>query len=382
MAGNHSTKPAFHPNTGPGDNPDGGGIHFPRPKPSRLSLDTPARRRLCFPFRSILMASLVLSGVGSHAPSRILTNEDLSRTIDTTDEWIRTRTGIRERRVAGPSEATSDLAVGAARQALAASGLAAADIDLVIVATITPDKLFPSTACIVQAKLGLRPVPCFDVEAACSGFCYILEIAASLMRCGTYRHALIIGAEKMSSVVDWTDRSTCVLFGDGAGAAVLSKSDTPHVGLIGSILGADGRNGCVLEVPAGGSAKPATTETVAAKEHFLRMNGKEVFKFAVTVAEQVTREILEKHHIPASELALVIPHQANLRIISHMAEKLGIPEDRFVVNLERYGNTSAASIPLALDEALRAGRIRSGDLILLVAFGAGLTWAANLIRWP
>lgn len=325
--------------------------------------------------------SVIVSGSGSYLPADVLTNHDLTRMVETSDEWIVTRTGIRERRIATPGEATSDMALAACRAAIADAGLKPEDIDLLIVATITPDMLFPSTACLLQSKLKLRPIPAFDVEAACSGFIYVLDIARSMLRSGSFKHALVVGAEKLSSIVDWSDRSTCVLFGDGAGAVVLSQSDDQDVGVLDSLLGSDGEGGDILYMPGGGAVRPATEESVRAGQHFLKMNGKEVFKVAVRVMEKATREILERHNLTPDDVALVIPHQANIRIIEMLASRLGLPLDRFGLNIDRLGNTSAASIPLVLDEALRAGRIQRGDLVLMVAFGAGLTWGASLVRW-
>ncbi len=327
-------------------------------------------------------ASTVILGTGSYAPPRVLTNEELSKTVDTSDEWIRSRTGIRERRIAGPEENTSDMGVKAAQAALAAAKLAPADIDLLIVATVTPDLPMPAAACIIQDKLGLRTdVACFDLNAACSGFVYALDAASAMLTSGRYRRALIIGVEKLSSVIDWRDRTTCVLFGDGAGAAVLGLSDQPGLGLLGTKLGAFGASTDLLYITHGGSSNPATADSIAANGHCIKMKGKEVFKLAVRAMDEAARDILEQHRVTADQIALVIPHQANLRIIDALSQYLKLPLDRFMVNVDRYGNTSAASIPLALDEACRAGRIKPGDLTLLVAFGAGLTYASALIRW-
>lgn len=326
-------------------------------------------------------ASVVVSGTGAYLPANVLSNDDLTRMVDTSDEWIVTRTGIRERRIAAPGETTSDMAATASRRAIEDAGLKPEDIDLLVLATITPDMLFPSTACILQTKLGLRNIPAFDVEAACSGFLYVLDIAQAMLRAGNFKHALIVGAEKLSSIVDWNDRSTCVLFGDGAGAAVLSRSATPGVGVISSILGSDGSGGEMLFMPGGGAVRPATEESVRARQHFLKMNGKEVFKVAVRIMEKAAREILEQHDLSPADVALVVPHQANIRIIEMLASRLSIPLERFGLNIDRLGNTSAASIPLVLDEARRADRIASGDVILMVAFGAGVTWGASLLRW-
>jgi 3-oxoacyl-[acyl-carrier-protein] synthase-3 len=326
--------------------------------------------------------SPVILGTGSYAPERILTNEDLAKMVDTSDEWIRARSGIRERRIAAPDEATSDLAVEAARRALKDAGVDASEIDLVVVATVTPDSPMPSTACIIQHKLGVpTKAACFDLNAACSGFIYALDTACAMLGSGRYSKALVIGAEKLSSVVDWQDRGTCLLFGDGAGAAVIGLSDTPGIGLIGTLLGALGEDTDLLCIPAGGSRMPSSAASIERRDHFIKMKGKEVFKLAVRVMEEAARDILEQHGIAATQIGLVIPHQANLRIIDAIAQYLELPMERFLVNVDRYGNTSAASIPIALDEARKAGRIKPGDLTLLVAFGAGLTYGSALIRW-
>ncbi len=326
--------------------------------------------------------STVILGTGSYAPAGLLTNAELSKRVDTSDEWIVTRTGIRERRIAGPEEATSDMAAKAALAALADAKLTPADIDLLIVATITPDLPMPATACIVQAKLGLpTTAACFDLNAACSGFIYGLDTASAMIASGRYRHALVIGAEKLSAIVDWKDRTTCVLFGDGAGAVVVGGSSRPGLGLVGTRLGAIGESVDLLCIPGGGSSAPATPASIAAGDHTIKMKGKEVFKLAVRAMEEAARDILEQHGLHADQIACVIPHQANLRIIEAIAQYLELPLERFFINVDRYGNTSAASIPIALDEARRAGRIKPGDLTLLVAFGAGLTYGSALIRW-
>jgi 3-oxoacyl-[acyl-carrier-protein] synthase-3 len=326
--------------------------------------------------------STVILGTGSYAPARILTNADLAKMVDTSDEWIRSRSGISERHIAAPGEGTSDMAVAAAQVALADARLTAADIDLLIVATVTPDLTVPAVSCIIQHKLGLRTnAACFDLNAACSGFVYALDTACAMLGSGRYRRALVIGAEKLSAITDWKDRTTCVLFGDGAGAVVLGVSHEPGVGLLGTRLGAYGASVDLLCVPGGGSSAPATAESIAAGDHFLKMKGKEVFKVAVRAMEEAARDILEQHHLRADQIGLVIPHQANLRIIESISQYLEVPMERFFVNLERYGNTSSASIPIALDEARRTGRIKRGDYTLLVAFGAGLTYGSALIRW-
>jgi 3-oxoacyl-[acyl-carrier-protein] synthase-3 len=329
-----------------------------------------------------LPVSTVILGTGAYAPARVLTNTELALTIDTSDEWIVSRSGIRERHIAAPGEMTSDMAVHAARLALADAKLQPADIDLLVIATITPDMPMPATACSVQHKLGLSTsTACFDLNAACSGFIYALDTACAMIGSGRYRHALVVGVEKLSSIVDWTDRTTCVLFGDGAGAAVIGASARPAVGLIGAKLGSYGDCVDLLCIPAGGSNTPASAASLASRDHFLKMKGKEVFKYAVRGMEEAARDILEQHGIAANQINLVIPHQANRRIIESIAQYLELPMERFFVNLDRYGNTSAASIPIALDEARRAGRINPGDLTLLVAFGAGLTYGSALIRW-
>jgi 3-oxoacyl-[acyl-carrier-protein] synthase-3 len=324
----------------------------------------------------------VILGTGSYAPDRIMSNDEISKLVDTSDEWIRARSGIRERRIAAPDEATSDLAVKAAQRALENAGVSASEIDLIIVSTITPDFPMPATACVVQHKLGApTTAACFDLNAACSGFIYGLDTACAMVSSGRYRRALVIGAEKLSSVVDWQDRGTCMLFGDGAGAAVIGPGETPGVGLLGTKLGALGEDADLLYIPAGGSRTPVSGETVSKGGQYIKMKGKEVFKLAVRVMEEAARDILEQQGVSAHQIGLVIPHQANLRIIEAIAQYLELPVERFFVNVDRYGNTSAASIPIALDEARRSGRVKSGDLTLLVAFGAGLTYGSALIRW-
>jgi len=326
--------------------------------------------------------STVILGTGAYAPERVLTNDALSRMVDTSDEWIRARSGIRERRIAAAEEATSDLAVQAARRALEDAATSPSDNDLLIVATVTPDHTMPATACIVQHKLGLpTDAACFDLNAACSGFIYGLDVACALIGSGRYRKALVVGAEKLSSIVDWKDRGTCLLFGDGAGAAVLGASARPGIGLVGTRLGTLGESTDLLYIPAGGSRYPSTSKSIAKGDQFIKMKGKEVFKLAVRLMEEAARDILEQHGLAANQIGLVIRHQANLRIIEAIAQYLELPIERFFVNVDRYGNTSAASIPIALDEARRTGRIRSGDYTLLVAFGAGLTYGSALIRW-
>jgi 3-oxoacyl-[acyl-carrier-protein] synthase-3 len=326
--------------------------------------------------------STVILGTGSYAPERVLTNEDLAKMVDTSDEWIRTRSGIRERRIAAPNESTSDMAVQAARLALEDAKLGPEQIDLLVVATVTPDTPMPAVACVIQHQLGIpTTAACFDLNAACSGFVYSLDVACAMLASGRYRRALVIGVEKLSAVVDWEDRTTCVLFGDGAGAVVIGVSDEPNRGLIGTRLGAFGEGAELLYISHGGSSAPSTPESIARRDHCIRMKGKEVFKLAVRGMDEAARDILEQHQLRADQISLVIPHQANLRIIEAISQYLELPMDRFFVNVDRYGNTSAASIPIALDEARRAGRINPGDLTLLVAFGAGLTYGSALIRW-
>ena len=328
------------------------------------------------------MPSIVIIGTGSYTPERVLTNAELSSMVDTSDEWIYSRSGIRERRIAATGESTSDMAVKAAQSALINAGLTATDIDLLVVATITPDLPLPSVSCIIQHKLGMRTnTACFDLNAACSGFVYALDTASAMLASGRYRRALVIGAEKLSSIVNWTDRTTCVLFGDGAGAIVLGVSEQSGIGFLGARLGAYGDSVDLLCIKHGGSDYPTTPESIADRGHCIRMKGKEVFKLAVRAMEEAARDILEQHGLHADQIGLVIPHQANLRIIEAISQYLDLPMERFFVNVDRYGNTSAASIPIALDEARRTGRIKSGDTTLLVAFGAGLTYGSALIRW-
>ena len=319
-------------------------------------------------------------GWGKYVPRRVLTNDDLSRMVDTSDEWIRTRTGIRERHLAEEGETTATMAVEAARRALEVARLSPAQLDLIIVATVTPDHLFPATACLVQDALGATHAAAFDLSAGCSGFIYALTVAAHLLETGAYQTALVIGAETLSRITDWSDRATCVLFGDGAGAVVLQAGENEG-GVLATLLGADGSGGDLLMLPAGGSRWPASHRTVAEGLHYLRMQGREVFRFAVRKMPAATREVLEKAGLSLDEVALLIPHQANRRIIDAAARALGIPEEAVYVNLDRYGNTSAASIPIALCEAAEEGRIRPGDLVVCVGFGAGLTWGAAAVRW-
>ncbi|HEX3626968.1 MAG TPA: beta-ketoacyl-ACP synthase III [Verrucomicrobiae bacterium] len=324
--------------------------------------------------------SCSIVGVGSYVPSKILTNHDLEKMVDTSDDWITTRTGIKERRLAAENEWTSHMAANAAEKAMKMAGVTAAEIDLIIIATITPDMPFPATACLVQEKIGAKGAAAFDLEAACSGFIYALEIGQQFIMSRTYDTVLVIGAEKLSSIVDWSDRNTCVLFGDGAGAAVLQNRDDSH-GLLTAVMGADGEKGELLLMPGGGSRCPATKASVDARLHYLRMDGKQAFKSAVQAMESAAKEALARCELTVSEIKCIIPHQANRRIIDAVAERLGAKPEQLFVNVDKYGNTSAASVAIALDEAVSSGRLSRGDLVLLVVFGAGLTWGAAVIEW-
>lgn len=324
--------------------------------------------------------SVTISGVGAYVPERIMTNDDLAKIVDTNDEWIRTRTGIIERRIAADDEPSSAMAAQAGRLALENANALPEEIDLLIVATITPDSNMPSTACRVQPQLALKNATCFDLNAACSGFIYALETAKHFITTGAARKALVIGVDKMSTVMDWQNRTTCVLFGDGAGAVVLEPA-VKRRGFIASATGGDGAMADLLYIPAGGSAEPASEKTLSERRHYLRMEGNRVFKGAVRGMAEVASTALEKAGVSASELCCVVPHQANRRIISALAEKIGVEMDRVIINLDRIGNTTAASIPLALNSALADNRIKDGDLILFVAFGAGLTWGASVLEW-
>ncbi len=313
-------------------------------------------------------------------PPRVVTNADLEEIVETTDEWITSRTGIKARRIASADEYTSDLASNAALRAMKMAGVKPEEIDLIIVATITPDMPFPSTACLVQQKIGAYRAAAFDIEAACSGFIYSLEIGQQFIMSRTYNTVLVIGAEKLSSIVDWTDRNTCVLFGDGAGAAILQNRPNSH-GLLTACMGADGQKADLLSMPGGGSRCPASAESVAAGLHFLRMDGKETFKNAVQAMHLAANESLRRCEIDISQIKCVIPHQANRRIIDAVAERIGAKPEQVFINLDKYGNTSAASVAIALDEAVASKRIQRGDLILMVVFGAGLTWGSAVIEW-
>ncbi|HSW64741.1 MAG TPA: beta-ketoacyl-ACP synthase III [Dissulfurispiraceae bacterium] len=321
-----------------------------------------------------------ITGTGSYAPDKLLTNKDLERIVETSEEWILERTGIRQRHIAAKDQTTSDLAVEAARQALKAAGVKARDIDLIIVGTCTPDMFLPSTACMVQLKLNAKNAAAFDLNAACSGFLYGLSVASSYISSGAYKKILVIGAETLSRFTDWQDRSTCILFGDGAGAVVLEPT-TGSNAILFTHIKSDAEYWDYIQIPGGAATKPATRAVVDKRLTKITMKGNETFKVAVKTLESLVVETLEKCNLKPSQLSLLIPHQANLRIIQATAKRLGLPMDKVMLNLERYGNTSAASIPIALDEAVRTGRVREGDYILLEAFGAGLTWASALVKW-
>jgi 3-oxoacyl-[acyl-carrier-protein] synthase-3 len=325
--------------------------------------------------------SVVIKGTGAYKPRRAVSNAELAQRVETTDEWIRTRTGIGNRYIADADETPSFMGLQAARQALDNAKLTPQDIDCIIVATITPDMPFPSTAALIQAQLGARPVMAFDVEAACSGFLYALEVGRGLLQTGTYKHALVIGTEKISPFVDWQDRSSCIVFGDGAGAVVISREDGNDRGIRSCFLGADGNFTHILGMPGGGALCPASAESIAEKKHFIKMNGKEVFKVAVRYLEASAKEALVRANISLADVDWVIPHQANMRIIEALVDRLGVPMDKCYCNISEMANTSAASIPVALHQANAEGRLQKGQYILLVAFGAGLSWGGTVIRW-
>lgn len=318
-------------------------------------------------------------GIGSAVPEKVLANADLEKLVDTSDEWIRTMTGIRERRIAADDEATSDFAIKAAKLALVRAGLEPKDIDLIIVATITGDMLFPATASIVQNAIGAN-CPAFDLSAGCSGWVYSLAVANGFIRSGMYDKVLVIGADLLTRITNWTDRGTCILFGDGAGAAVVAPVE-PGAGMLAFELGSDGSGAASLNVPAGGTRQPITHENLDAHANKVFMQGREVFKFAVKVQGEAIERVLAKCSLTTADVDLVVPHQANMRVIESAVTRLGLPMEKFFVNLDRYGNTSGASIPLALDEATQAGKIKKGDTVVVVGFGAGLTWAAGVMKW-
>jgi len=319
-------------------------------------------------------------GLGRYVPARVLTNAELAPTVDSTDAWIRSHTGIEERRIAAPEEASSDLALEAAKEALGAAGVGASDLDLIVVGSATPDTLFPNISCLIQERLGARTVGCLDVSSACSSFVYGLSVAHGAILSGQAETVLVVGSDTLSRITNWRDRSTCVLFGDAAGAAVVRPAKAGS-GFLSFALGGNGEGRHHLYLRAGGSRTPASIETVERGEHYLAMNGPEVYKFAVQTMPRAVGDALRRAGLAADDVDFVIPHQANLRIIRSVAVRLGVPMDKFFVNVQRYGNTSAASIPVALYEAVEAGRVHSGDLGVMVAFGAGYTWGACAIRW-
>lgn len=321
-----------------------------------------------------------ITGTGHYTPQRVLTNFDLEKTVDTTDEWIVTRSGIRERRIAAPDEATSDLVLPAARAALESAGLAPEALDGIIVGTVLGDMVFPATACLVQDRLGAGKAAAFDINAACCGFVYGMNTAHALISSGQMDRVLVVGAEVLSKITDWSDRATCVLFGDGAGAAVLEPAE-PGGGILGTYIRTDGSLADLLHLPAGGSRLPTTHETIDRRGHFIKMKGDGVFKYAVRAMEDAARHVLDEAGLSLDDVDILIPHQANIRIIDAVQKRLGVPAEKVIVNLDRYGNTSSASIPIALDEAARNGKMKRGDLVLLVAFGGGLTWGAVLFRY-
>jgi 3-oxoacyl-[acyl-carrier-protein] synthase-3 len=324
--------------------------------------------------------SVGIVGTGFYVPEKILTNFDLGKMVDTTDEWIRTRTGIRERRIAADDQATSDLAVEAGRKALEDANVEPDEVDSIIVATLSPDMPFPPTACLVQHKLGIKHACAFDIEAACSGFIYALSVADSLIKVGNRKITLLIGSEVFSRIVDWNNRNTCVLMGDGAGAVVLREVENGK-GILSTHLDADGSGADLLKQPAGGSRLPASYETVKQGLHYFKMEGNEVFKLAVKIMSESAITALKKAALSKKDLDWLIPHQANSRIIQSIAKRLSLPVEKVIVNLNKYGNTTAASIPIALDEAVKEGKIKEGHIVVLTAFGSGLTWGASVIRW-
>jgi 3-oxoacyl-[acyl-carrier-protein] synthase III len=322
-----------------------------------------------------------ISALGTYVPPRLLTNADLEKMVDTTNEWIMTRVGIRERHIVDKGVATSDLAVEAAKKALAQRGLGPSDIDAIIVGTVTPDMLFPSTACVVQHKLGAKGVWGFDLSAACSAFIYALQSGAQFIATGAHKRVLVIGADVMSSIIDYTDRATCVIFGDGAGAVILEPTDDDSVGLIDFIHEVDGSGGCFLYMPAGGSLNPSTHETIDQKMHYVHQDGQQVFKFAVRRQTEACERLLARNGLKGSDIDAFIPHQANLRIITATADRLGLRPESVITNIECYGNTTAGTIPLAMSTALEQGKLQKGSLVLLASVGAGFTVGATLLRW-
>jgi 3-oxoacyl-[acyl-carrier-protein] synthase III len=329
---------------------------------------------------SVTAPKSCILGTGAYAPDRVLSNADLERLVDTSDAWITERTGIRERRIAADDQASSDMALVAAQRALQAAGLSARDLDMIIVGTVTPDLPMPACASILQQKLGAGPIPSFDISAACAGFLYAMSIADQFIRSGAQKHVLIVGVELLSRILNWKDRTTCVLFGDGAGAAVLGPAKDDGAGILSTKLYTDSSLVNSLCIPGGGSKEPLTPESLAEARGKVHMAGQDIFKVAVKNLTSASRSALEHAELPASAVRWVVPHQANLRIIAQVAQRLDIPLERFVLNIERYGNTFSASIPIALDEALRDGRIEKGDTVLMCALGAGISWGSALVR--
>jgi len=326
-----------------------------------------------------MVRKATITGLGKYLPPRILSNEDLEDMVDTSDEWITSRTGIKERRIAAENVPTSELALNAARDALKDAGVKAYELDLIIVATVTPDMNFPATACILQDKLGAKNAATFDLEAGCSGFVYGLGVGSQFIETGMYDNILVIGAETLSKITDWEDRSTCVLFGDGAGAAVIQPTDKG--GMLAFDMGAKGSGGSSLYMPGGGSLNPATEKTINEKLHYIKMEGNQVYKFAVKRMGQASFDVLKKAGLKPEDIDLLVPHQANTRIVYAAARRLKLDKEKVYVNLPKYGNTSSASVPIALVEAVEKGLVKNGDIIVLVAFGAGLTWAATVMEW-
>jgi 3-oxoacyl-[acyl-carrier-protein] synthase-3 len=322
----------------------------------------------------------IIAGTGSYLPEKRLTNEDLAKMVDTNDQWITQRTGIKERRIAGPHESTATLATAAARKALANANLEPKDLDLILCATITPEMGFPSTACFIAAALGLTSTPAFDLAAACSGFIYAIETATAFVKSGRYKNVLVMGAETISRITDYRDRGSCILFGDGAGAAIVQRSADATAGVLYTSIHADGHGWELLHLKPGSRHVLAET-LISDRDHFIKLKGREVYKFAITRFEELILDAMRKCELTPDQVSLIIPHQSNLRIIEFAMEKLGFPLDRAFVNIEKYGNTSAASVPIALDEARRTGRIQPGSVVLFVAFGAGLTWSNAVIRF-
>jgi 3-oxoacyl-[acyl-carrier-protein] synthase-3 len=319
-------------------------------------------------------------GMGVYVPTKVLTNFDLEKMVDTSDEWIRIRTGISERRIAGDDEATSDLAVKAAEAALEDAGIKAEEIDLILVATSTPDMIYPSTACLVQQKLGIKGCAAFDIQAVCTGFSYALATASQFIQSGMYKNILLIGSDAMSKHINWKDRGTCILFGDGAGAFVMGRVDNGY-GVLSNFLAADGSGADLLKIPAGGTQNPGSEETIRNGLHYVQMRGNEVFKFAVKIIPEASLAALDLADLKVEDIDYFVPHQANIRIIDSAIHRLGVPKEKTVVNLSKYGNTSTASIPLALNDVYKSGDLKRGNILLFVGFGAGLTWGANVVRW-